>query len=238
LPHAAPSADGELVEETAPDDLEDARESSRLLPIVFISALLLVLILCSIPLLLILKARRDKDRAENDDVARKAEEPLDPEAAAADITWTDASAKSLMLNGIKVHVESAEWDAVQDRGAGGQPVTTGDHYLVVSLTITNRTARRARYRSWSNRPYRAKLTDDSGRSYAQTEFTALSPDTVQVVRRHLQPRQEAGELLVFLIPSGVNHHGIQHFRLALPADAIGEDSMFYFEIPRHMVAGL
>ena len=48
------------------------------------------------------------------------EEPPESEVA-PNVHWTDASSKSLMLNGIKVHVESVEWDAVRDRDVGVIP---------------------------------------------------------------------------------------------------------------------
>ncbi|NLF68002.1 MAG: hypothetical protein GX575_02995 [Candidatus Anammoximicrobium sp.] len=180
-----------------------------------------------------------------------------PSAAASRIVhWTPEASRSsgwssvargvaIALNSLAVDVHYVGYGEVRARDARNRVVVSDENnYLQVYLKIRNLGAEPVHYVSWlcpsfaaGGQQVQATLVDDQGRSYAMQEFAqvaGLQGHTPQAVLAH---KEEAEDVVVFIVPTSVDRRAIRHFRLELPAEAYGGSGVYRFEIPPETIQG-
>lgn len=160
----------------------------------------------------------------------------------APIVWTDASQKSLRLDRVKVRVDRADYGEVRGKDARNTVIVSGENYLILTLNVQNQRGEPIEYRSWYGGqfaspagPRFARLTDSKGRPFEMIQFGDVSRVKGHTAEASLSPNDEVEDVLIFVIPPEVKRELIPHFKLELPAEAVGVEGTFRFEVPRDMI---
>jgi hypothetical protein len=159
--------------------------------------------------------------------------------------YTDASRKSVTYSGLLVRIDRVEVGKVRYRSRGEVLETATPNYLMVTLTVKNRSLPEPiEYKSWHSYTFgddeegydAVELLDDSGRELPL--FQIPGADTVE---RHIASdvtlalEEETRDTLVFKLPDGYLDDPIPPLYLSLPAAAFGNTGMFRFHIPATMI---
>lgn len=179
-----------------------------------------------------------EERPEEVVIVRAEDEQLEPR-------WSDATRYSLQLNGVKVRIDHAEYQAVSARDERRQVITTSGSYLTIWLHVENRRHEPAAYRSWygnrflgSDGPVEARLTDDRGGVYPQKKFAEAREIKGHIPAATLAYRDSTRDTIVFDVPDSVRRAGeVQELRLELPTEAWGEPGRLRFAIPLGLIEG-
>ena len=188
------------------------------------------------------KAEPEKEHAQNAEPARpeRVEEVVD----AGPPRWSDAREVSLLLRGLKLRVENAEFGEILAKDDEHHVIPTdGQKYLAVFVTVKNVGQEPVEYHSWYAHGGRTlpklqpTLTDGAGHTFPLKKFTGVAQIKGHTPSAKLARGDEISDVIIFHVPDDVPRDEVQFLRLKLPAFATGGEGFFRFEMPRSMVAG-
>jgi hypothetical protein len=162
------------------------------------------------------------------------------------VRWTDATRAAQRKERVIVRVESASYGAVRAKDLNRQVITTDvDNLIALTVSVRNRDFEARAFKSWYGHTFEAdsgdvilaELFDDRERSYQMLKFDDVSSLEGQRLADEIEQGGFARDTLVFVVPKDVDRKKIKHFRLALPAVAVGLDGWYRFQIPVSMISG-
>ena len=146
--------------------------------------------------------------------------------------WTNAS-EAVDLNGVRVKVVSAKIGKVPLQRPTGTKKSSNNDYIILTISIENRTGNRpVSYRTWGNLGDSSYVRDNVGSLLNRVQFGIMRPEgqTTEMMRP-VQPGESITDVVVFTKPAD----DMKHLRLTLPAQNVGGNGYFRFEIPADMV---
>lgn len=159
--------------------------------------------------------------------------------------YTDASRKAITRDGVTVRIDAVQLGKVDFRSKGEVLQTATPHYLIVNVTVKNKTrSEPVLYQSWYDHQFEddegnrqdIELHDDNARHWEV--FTV--PEADKVERHHksevsLSTDDETIDSLVFKMPDEYIDEPIPPLYLQLPGAAVGDSGVFRFHLPQIMV---
>jgi hypothetical protein len=164
--------------------------------------------------------------------------------SAKPLRWIDATRSAQMKQRIIVKVETGSYGPVRVKDLNRRVITTDDDNLIaLNVSVRNRGFEVCPFTSWYGETFEtdsgdvliAELFDDRSRSYQMLKFDDVSGLQGQRLDDEIGVGDVVRDTLVFVVPEDVDRKEIKHFRLALPAVAVGLDGYFRFEIPVSMI---
>jgi hypothetical protein len=156
--------------------------------------------------------------------------------------WTDASKKSISYAGAMVTIDRVVWSPVRFQAAGENRITD-DNYLLVNLTVHNQSRPELLYKSWysyhfegEDEPIMAKCQD-----IEETEFLLFpipEADRVEAHFRseaHINVKDSVTDSILFKLPPDYVLPADAGLKLSLPAEALGDEGFYRFDIPYTMI---
>jgi hypothetical protein len=162
------------------------------------------------------------------------------------VRWTDATRAAQRKERVIVKVETASYGAVRAKDLNRKVITTDDDNLIaLTISIRNRYFEARAFKSWYGHTFEAEggdvilaeLFDDRDRSYQMLKFEDVASLEGQRLADEIEQGGFVRDTLVFVVPEDVDRKKIKHFRLALPAVAVGLKGWYRFQIPVSMISG-
>jgi hypothetical protein len=156
--------------------------------------------------------------------------------------WTDATKRQYVHDGIAVRLDNVAIAPVRFQ-SGEELLETERNYLVVNLTVTNKTFERINYQSW----YSYEFESEAGKIKAScfdergdTFFIFPIPGADRVERHRysekpLDVRDETSDTLVFQLPLDYLQRPRTALYLKLPAAAVGKTGTFQLKVAPDMI---
>ncbi len=167
----------------------------------------------------------------------------------SEIMWTDASAKSVLRNEIRVRISRVEFGAVMAKDAANSVHKSDSaNFLQIFVSLENTGDHDVNYKSWYGNEFNvdggsvaATLEDDTGHTYPMMTVGDASKIAGHVPAATLGAKN-AGDtvrtvkgVIIYEIPETINRGSHKFYRLQLPAAAIGGTGILRFQIPAGMV---
>lgn len=157
--------------------------------------------------------------------------PLVIDAVPPDAVWTDAK-EAADLGDVRVKIVSVKIGKVPLKRLNGTKKSSTNDYMTVTISIENRSPNRdVMYHGWGGVGESTYVRDNLGQLLSRAQFGVLRPEGQADPFRSIQRGTTVRDVIIFSSPDD----GFTNLRLALPAQTIGGNGYFRFDIPAAMV---
>jgi hypothetical protein len=148
-----------------------------------------------------------------------------------DAVWTDAK-EAAEIGDVRVKIVNVKLGKVPLKRMRGTQKSSTNDYMTVTLSIENRSPNRDLiYQGWGSVGDTSYVRDNLGQLLSRAQFGTMRPDGQADPFRSIQRGTTLRDVIVFSRPE----EGFKNLRLALPAQTIGGNGYFRFDIPASMV---
>jgi len=211
--------------------------------LVILGSLMALVFVCAV--LYVYFKRPDLFKKENTIVIREggSQTGTGTNAGSQEISWANATSKTVVQNGVAVKVERVEFGPIRARDQRNMVQQSGGgNFLQVHISIRNDTQGAVDYQSWYGNVFDAKgkqvtaaLKDNKGHIYQMLTFGDVTKIQGHIEGATLDPKEKRSDMIVYEISDDVKRDEVEYYRLELPAEATGRGGVFRFEIPVSMV---